>query len=154
MIKAVILDVDGVIVGNKAGYNFPNPHPDVITALKNVHAKGIPICLCTAKPSFAALSIIEAAQLNNLHITDGGATVIDPIDGILAAKHAIDAELCQKIISIFYQRGVYQELYTPHDYYILRQQLGPLTEKHNQTLQLEQLQILQAKVYGVPPHRK
>ena len=33
-IKAIILDVDGVIVGEKIGFNSPNPHPDVIEKLK------------------------------------------------------------------------------------------------------------------------
>ncbi len=45
MIKAIILDVDGVIIGEKIGYNSPHPHPDVVTALKKVREKGIAICL-------------------------------------------------------------------------------------------------------------
>ena len=56
-IKLIILDVDGVIVGEKIGFNSPNPHPEVISKLKSIHEQGIPIVLCTAKPHFAIKSI-------------------------------------------------------------------------------------------------
>ncbi len=49
MINAIILDIDGVIVGEKIGFNSPNPHPDVLKALPNVREKDIPIILCSAK---------------------------------------------------------------------------------------------------------
>ena len=35
-IQALILDVDGVIVGEKIGFNSPHPHPDVVSALKEI----------------------------------------------------------------------------------------------------------------------
>ena len=34
MIKAIILDVDGVIIGEKIDKKTPHPHPDVVAALK------------------------------------------------------------------------------------------------------------------------
>jgi len=40
-IKAIILDVDGVIVGDKAGYNAPYPPPEVINKLKQIREKGV-----------------------------------------------------------------------------------------------------------------
>jgi len=40
-IKAIILDVDGVIVGEKIGFNAPYPHLDVINKLKQIREKGI-----------------------------------------------------------------------------------------------------------------
>ena len=51
MIKAIITDIDGVIVGKKHGVNFPLPNDDVIQKLKNLHKTGFPIVLCTAKLS-------------------------------------------------------------------------------------------------------
>ena len=83
MIKAIILDVDGVIVGEKIGFNSPFPHPEVIKRLKSIRQKGIPISLCTAKPHYAIHKIIENAELNNLHITNGGGVIIDPIDNFI-----------------------------------------------------------------------
>ncbi len=39
MIKAMILDVDGVIVGEKKGFNFPWPHNDVMARLTKIKQK-------------------------------------------------------------------------------------------------------------------
>ncbi len=64
-IQGIILDVDGVIVGEKIGFNSPNPHIDVISKLKELRNKGISISLCTAKPHFSIGTIIKDAGLNN-----------------------------------------------------------------------------------------
>ena len=77
MIKGIILDVDGVLVGGKQGYNWPGPNPDVISTLKKLREKEIIISLCTGKGTFAIKEIVEAAHLNNIHIGDGGAIVVD-----------------------------------------------------------------------------
>ncbi|HUQ85673.1 MAG TPA: HAD hydrolase family protein [Candidatus Limnocylindrales bacterium] len=61
MIKAIITDVDGVIIGEKIGYNSPHPHSAVLSALKDIRGKGIPVALCTAKPYYAILDIIKDA---------------------------------------------------------------------------------------------
>lgn len=76
MIKGVILDVDGAVVGSRKGYNWPSPHKDVIAALKKIREKGIIVSLCTDKGTFVIRDIVEKAHLNNLHIGDGGALVI------------------------------------------------------------------------------
>jgi hydroxymethylpyrimidine pyrophosphatase-like HAD family hydrolase len=47
MISVIILDVDGVIVDEKIGYNSPWPHPGVIAKLKQIEQSGIPISLCS-----------------------------------------------------------------------------------------------------------
>src|SRR3989338_9450622 len=75
-IKGIILDIDGVIIGQKIGFNSPSPHPDVIRALREIRLKGIFISLCTAKPHFAVDDIINLAKLDNLHISDGGSVII------------------------------------------------------------------------------
>jgi len=46
MIKGLILDVDGVLIGRKKGYNWPEPHPLVIQTLKLLREKGIIVSLC------------------------------------------------------------------------------------------------------------
>ncbi len=130
MIRAIILDVDGVIVGEKIGYNSPNPHPDVIRVLREIHSLGIPIALCTAKPNFAISQIIEDAGLDNLHITDGGA-----VAG--RKKHVIDTQIAREVIGVLLQEGVYTEFYTVDDYFIQSSQRSPITRQHTHILQRE-----------------
>ena len=86
-IKGIILDVDGVIVGEKIGFNSPNPHDDVINKLKQLRNEGISISLCTAKPHFSIGEIIKNAGLDNYHIADGGSVIINPINNTIVKKH-------------------------------------------------------------------
>jgi HAD superfamily hydrolase (TIGR01484 family) len=134
VIQALILDIDGVIVGDKAGINFPDPHPAVIQALRTVREQGIPVSLCTAKPAFAIEKIISDAHLNNLHITDGGAVIVDPIDHTIAVEHSIPKTLAQEVAAYYGNAHVYQEFYTASDYYIPVGQHADLTNKHTLTL--------------------
>src|SRR6185437_2827014 len=117
MIKAIITDVDGVLSGSIKGYNFPLPHQDVIDALSKIHQKGIPIILCSAKFSFTILGAIKAAKLNNPHITDAGALVIDPLDNKIIKQHNLSDLVVNKIISEFLLNKLHLEVYTPSDYY-------------------------------------
>lgn len=135
MIKGIILDVDGVIVGEKIGYNSPYPHPDVINRLKEIKQKAISISLCTAKPSYSIKKIIDDARLDNLHITDGGGVVIDPIDNIILKKYFIDKQLCRKVIQHYIANGAYTEFYTLTDYFIQKDQKNELTNTHEHILQ-------------------
>lgn len=79
MIKAIITDVDGVIVGDKKGVNFPLPNERVIERLKAIKKSGIPVILCTGKPTYATEDIIRKAELDNPHITDAGAFIYNPL---------------------------------------------------------------------------
>lgn len=135
MIKAIILDVDGVIVGEKIGYNSPYPHLKVIKALKEVKTRGIPISLCTAKPHFAIDQIIKEAKLDNPHITDGGAVIIDPIDNIIVKKHIIQSKIAQQVINAYLKERVYVEFYTVDDYFIQQNQVSKITKQHIHILQ-------------------
>ena len=89
-IKAIILDVDGCIVGEKIGFNSPNPNIEVVKRLKEIRNSGIPIVLCTAKPHFSIREIIRDCELNNYHITDGGSVLINPINNEIIKKYVID----------------------------------------------------------------
>lgn len=135
MLQALILDIDGVIVGDRQGYNFPDPHPNVISAMEAIRQRGIYISLCTAKPAFAIKNIIAAAHLDNVHITDGGAVIANPIGRTVAAQHGIAPALAGEVLSYYRQAGVYVELYTASDYYIPAAQQCDITAKHSLTLQ-------------------
>ncbi len=137
MIKAIILDVDGVIVGEKIGFNSPNPNPEVIARLKAISGRGIPVSLCTAKPHFSVKEIIDSATLQNLHITDGGSVIIDPIRNKILKEHILDTSKAIAVIEKFIQNHVYTEFYTVNDYYLEKGQISKLTEVHAHVLQKE-----------------
>ena len=134
-IKGIILDVDGVIVGEKIGFNSPDPNIEVINKLKEIKAKGIAISLCTAKPQFSIKSIIDAAGLDNFHITDGGGVIIDSLNNEIRKKHVIDKELAIKALKLCLENGIYTECYTVNDYYIQGNQVSDITKKHIHILQ-------------------
>ena len=129
-IKGIILDVDGVIVGEKIGYNSPNPHIDVISKLKEIRDKGIPISLCTAKPHFSIGTIIKEAGLNNYHIADGGSVIINPINNKIVKKHIIDKNAVKEVLTMFIKNNIYTEFYTVDNYFIQKNQECDITPKH------------------------
>lgn len=134
MKKAIILDVDGVIIGEKKGVNTPHPHPDVMTVLKRVRASGIPVVLCTAKPAFGIEYEIKEAQLDNPHIADGGGLLVDN-KGKVYEKFTLETSLAKRVIKRLLEKGVYTEVYTADDYIIQANQEGDITDKHAFVLQ-------------------
>ncbi|MDP1722451.1 MAG: HAD family hydrolase [Candidatus Gottesmanbacteria bacterium] len=134
MIRGIILDVDGVIVGSKRGINNPMPHPDVIAALKHLRERGIPVSLCTGKGTFAIREIVEAAHLNNLHIGDGGAVVMDFFNNEVVEKHCVEKEAAKNILTILLSRGTYVEIYTVDGYHIAKNLVSDITTKHTEIL--------------------
>ncbi len=137
MIKGLILDVDGVLVGGKKGYNWPDPNPLIIQALKSLREKGLVVSLCTGKGTFSIKSIVEAAHLDNVHIGDGGAIVIDFLHDKVIDQHIIERTLVEKTVSLLQQHGIYVELYTKDDYYIQKDFVGDKTKKHIEILDKE-----------------
>lgn len=137
MIKGIILDVDGVITGGKKGYNWPQPHPEVIKALSNLRKHGVIVSFCTGRGTFAIKEIVEAAHLNNPHIGDGGAVVIDFINHKVMEKHIIEKELSLKVINTYLKENVYLELYDIEGYYVQQNQIGEITQKHKDILHSE-----------------
>lgn len=135
MIKGIIIDVDGVVIGEKTGVNFPNPHPDVIARLRAIEASGISISLCTAKPSFSIQKIIQDANLRSLHITDGGGVIIDPLDNVVLQSHFIDKDTARQIVQLCLDRDIYIELYTIGDYFAQIDQRNDITDIHTDILQ-------------------
>ncbi|MDO8658402.1 MAG: HAD family hydrolase [Candidatus Levybacteria bacterium] len=135
MVKAVILDVDGVIVGKKQGFNFPNPNIEVIKLFKKVKAQGIPIILCTGKFNFAIKDIIYNAHLDNPHITDAGSLIIDPLNKKIIKEHLIEKSLVFNLVQKALENNIYLELYTSNDYFIQKGQDENITKKRTPILQ-------------------
>ena len=137
MIKGIILDIDGVIVGEKIGFNSPNPNIAVLDRLKQISASGIPVVLCTAKPHFSITSIINGANLNNYHITDGGGVIINQIENEIVKKHVIDTNLANQVLSMYLDNNVYTEFYTVDNYVVQDNQVCGITKQHSHILQCE-----------------
>ncbi len=129
MIEAVILDVDGVLVGSQLGINYPNPHRSVIDKLKQIRQKGIPVILCTGSYYFAKLPTIHHAQLHNPHITDNGALIIDPLANKVLSKHSFDRKIVHALLTAFIKSHIYLEVFTDKNYFVQTSQSGALTQK-------------------------
>lgn len=137
MIKAIIADIDGVMVGKKHGVNFPLPNNLVIQKLKELHQKGLPIVLCTAKFQSGIRELVKKANLRNPHITDGGALIIDPLDNKILKKHTFDKKLAERIIHACIESDVYTECYGTEGYFVQKDQVFDLTQKHALVMQTE-----------------
>ena len=136
-IKAIILDVDGVIVGKKAGFNSPYPSSEVIHKLKEIKKKGIYVILCSAKPYYSVKKIVDDAQLNNIQTALAGAILIDPLDQKIIKKHVIKNDIAADLVAKFIDNDIYTEIYTTENYYIQKEQKNELTDLHNFTLSLK-----------------
>lgn len=142
MIKGIITDIDGVLVGEKIGYNSPDPHPDVMVALLSLSTKGMPVILCTGKPHYAIQNIIKHAHLSFPHVTDGGAIVIDPISNTIVKQHIIPPAATSAVLKTYLEADMYIELYTSSGYVIQQnQQREPLTRLHTHVLQTAPLLV-------------
>jgi Cof subfamily protein (haloacid dehalogenase superfamily) len=137
MIKGLILDVDGVLVGGKKGYNWPLPNIEVIQTLKMLKERGIVVSLCTGKGTFAIHEIVKLAQLDNVHIGDGGAILIDILHNTIIEQHTVDKTSVQEIVQVLLGSGIYVELYTRDGYYIQKNQISDKTNKHKDILYKE-----------------
>jgi len=118
MIKLIVLDVDGVVKGFTEGVNSPYPSQKVASYLKKLHDKGIPICLCTGKASFATRKIVEKIGLNNQHIADGGAVVFDPLDHTVLKSITLPQEVAKTLLDQTHGKKVLWELYTLQNKFI------------------------------------
>jgi len=136
-IKAIITDIDGVIVGDKHGVNFPLPNDLVIRKLKELHKKGIPIVLCTAKFQSGIQELVKRTELNNPHITDGGALIIDPLDNKIIKKHTFEKQLVHEIVQRCIEKNIYVEAFGVDEYFIQTSQVCDITPKHTAILQQE-----------------
>ncbi len=134
MIKAVITDVDGVIIGKSAGVNFPLPHNDVIEKLQSIRREKIPVVFCSSKAGFTNIPVILACKLNNPHIVDGGSVILDAINNIVIEKHMVPPEITKRISETGKQNNFYQEFYTPAAYFILQGQNQETIEKRTKIL--------------------
>lgn len=141
MIKAIITDIDGVIVGKNPDVNFPLPNKKVINTLRKLHNRGIAVVICTAKFNHAVKEIIIKAGLRNPHITDGGALIIDPLENKIIKKHIFTKGVVSELVKEFVTHNIYTEVYGAEDYYLQENHIGEFTEKRIRILQKKQITV-------------
>ncbi len=117
MIKAIVLDIDGVIVGNKEGINFPQPSKKVSAILRKIHDSGIPVSFLTGKPTFAAWKNIAKIGIDNPHIADGGAVIFNPIQKKIIKQTVLDQNDLKQLLGMLGDK-VYVNFFTTENYYL------------------------------------
>ena len=140
-IKAIVLDVDGVIVGDKAGFNAPYPPTEVINKLKQMREKGIYVILCSAKPYYSVKKIVDDAQLNNIQTALAGAILIDPSNLTVVKKHVIENNIATGLTKKILDNNIYTEIYMTDKYFIQKSQKNEITKLHNFTLSFEPIMV-------------
>jgi len=136
-IKAIILDVDGVIVGDRAGFNAPYPPIEVVNKLKQIRENGVYVILCSAKPYYSVKKIVDDARLYNIQTALAGAILVDPSSLEIIKKHIIEGEITVDLTKKFLSNNIYTEVYTTDKYYIQKEQKNEITDLHNFTLSFE-----------------
>lgn len=117
MIKAVVLDVDGVVIGTKKGFNFPNPHPNVVQKIKEIQNTGIRISLCSSNPAYTNKELVTQLGLNSLHIGSNGMEMFNPVEQFYTTER-LPKDICLQIAKKALNKGIYLEVFTPNSYYI------------------------------------
>lgn len=129
MIKAVVLDIDGVIIGNLPGVNFPYPSKKVTETLKKIHDNGTPVSFLTGKTTFAAWENISKIGIDNPHIADGGAVIFNPIQNKIIKKEALSSEIVIKLLDLL-GKDTYINIFTTENYYLLESLVNEYTKKY------------------------
>jgi hydroxymethylpyrimidine pyrophosphatase-like HAD family hydrolase len=135
MIKAIVLDVDGVIKGSKTGINFPLPHTKVLAAMKKINKSGIPIILCTGNYYYSIKKIIQLTELRNPHISDRAALIVDAFKNKFLEKHVIDNKIAKITLETVWPLESYLEVFSDKNYFIQKSKLSELTKLRSIVLQ-------------------
>lgn len=133
MIKAVVLDIDGVVVGNKDGYNFPHPSKKVISALQQIHNSCIPVCFITGKPTITAIQNIKAVGIDNPHIADGGGTIINPVRDEIISVSQVKYEVLEELFELLPDTS-YINPFSLYKYFLLKNRKNNFTDLYSKFL--------------------
>lgn len=117
MIKAIVLDIDGVVVGNQEGVNFPHPSKKVSAVLRKIHDSGIPVSFLTGKTAFAAAKNIKSVGIDNPHIADGGAVIFNPVKNQIIHSTPINQKDALHLLDLLPKR-TYVNLFSAKEYFL------------------------------------
>lgn len=99
--KALILDVDGTLVGND--YQITPRVKNAIWSVKNK----ITVSLCSGRVYESISKYVTELELESLQISDGGGEITDPVKKKSVYKKVISNETAQKIINLIKKHNLY-----------------------------------------------
>jgi len=115
MIKAVVLDVDGVVVGPKSDQH-PHASKRVSSALSAIQEK-IPVSLLSGKTSFVIGETARQIGLTGAHVADSGAVVFDPMKREVISQASLPASVVESVVVHCADNQVLAHLFTPTQYF-------------------------------------
>ena len=128
MIKAIVLDVDGVVVGAKSD-QYPHPSRRLTDVLRQIQQNGVHISLLSGKTSFIIGETIRTIGLNGLHVSDSGAVVFDALRDVSVFEDALDPAILYEIVTAFAQTDISLHAFT-RDAYAQFHPVHPDFEQH------------------------
>lgn len=137
MIRAVVLDVDGVVVGSEKGNNFPHPGLEVSAALKKIHASGIHVAFLTGKSSHTLTKMVKQLGIDGLHVGDSGAMVCDPVNGTVAYASYVPYKPLMNLLAALEEHHIQTFIFTEKTYYALEKYKSAFTEIYSRVIDLE-----------------
>lgn len=92
MIRAVILDLDGTIIGPGEEIS-----PAVLLAVTGLAAR-VPVCIATGREAADVIRYARQLQLTAPQICDGGATILDPASTDILWRSPLGPENARKVV--------------------------------------------------------
>jgi hypothetical protein len=132
MVGAVILDIDGVIVGSKRGFNSPQPNTLVLEKLLETKRNGVPVVLCTARAAKDVLSL--GLDFQDAFVAANGAVVCDSKGNIIKAFN-MENKAVREIARIASENNFFVEFCGPLETYVLEDVNQEMAEKLTLVLQ-------------------
>lgn len=117
MIKAIVLDVDGVIVGTRQGHNFPHPSSAVSHALRTIKKNGISVSFLSAKTAFSIAENVKRVGIEGIHVADGGAVLFNPMQNSVVQVHSVPKDEIAHVVADLPDFAVVY-LFTSKNYYV------------------------------------
>ena len=129
MIRTILLDIDGTIVG-KNGI-----HDTTWAALEEAHARGVHIGVCTGRIGGGySLELARRIGPDDLHVFHSGAVITRP-DAKPAHTSDLPQQALSEIVAISRRERAALEVYTVDRYYL--EQHTTLTEVHAEHLNMQ-----------------
>ena len=109
-IKLVLTDMDGTIVPTMSN----NVSEVVHQSIKAIEAKGVTVSAVSARPYSVALPVLSSLEINGPCVLDGGASVIDAVNGEILWQKWLEPQQVKQIVSILLPSAYQIEYTTDH----------------------------------------
>jgi HAD superfamily hydrolase (TIGR01484 family) len=132
MIKAIALDVDGVLLGTIPNKNIPYPSDMVSSYLFELN-KRLPISLISGKGSFGIMKVLGKLKLESIHVSDAGAVVLDYSSESVLSQKLVRVDTIKEMMTKFTNKELIWELYDTKGWYVQKGINPEFIERHRQS---------------------